>query len=319
MRVMILGATGFIGPAVARRLLANGREPIAVSRSGQSTSPEVQALALDRGDPVAVARAVGAVRPDAVIDLLAMTLQTTAPLLEVLEGETSRYVMASSGDVYRQYACLHRLERAASRIPLPEDADLRARLHPYRADPPRPEGDPRAWMDDYDKIPIEQALALSNLSWSVVRLPMVFGPRDPQRRFAWAIGPMLSGAPQLRVDAGWAIWRSSYGYVDDVAEALALAAIHPAAAGKLFNAGPSVAISHLEWAKDFAEHIGWEGEVHTVPRDEMPDVLRRTFDGLDLSYPLVLDTNAIRATLGYDEVTPLSERLEATVRDERNR
>jgi nucleoside-diphosphate-sugar epimerase len=320
MKVMVLGASGFIGAAVVRRLLAKGHEAVAVSRrGGPARLPGAHELSLDRTDRTAMAQALARLQPDAVIDLLAMTIETTRPLLEVLAGATGRYVIASSGDVYRQYARLHRFETGPSQVPLVESADLRARLHPYRADPRRAKDDPQAWMDEYDKIPIERALARTALSWSVIRLPMVFGPRDRQRRFRWAIGPMLAETPELRIDDGWASWRSTYGYVDDVAEALVLGAVHPAATKKVFNAGPQEVMTHLEWARSFAEHIGWSGKFVTIEREAVPDTLKPTLNGLDLRYPLVLDTSAIRSQLGYEEVTSHGDRLQATVRDERER
>ena len=95
---MVLGATGFIGPAVVERLAALGHEALPVSRLGE--------LRADRNDPAAVARL--AEGTDAVIDLLAMSVETTAPLLDAVAGRTGRYVLASSGDVYGQYAGLHR-------------------------------------------------------------------------------------------------------------------------------------------------------------------------------------------------------------------
>ena len=228
MRIMVLGATGFIGPAVVARLTAMGHQAVAVSRGGGPEAAGVQALSADRNDAAAVARLAAERRLDGVIDLLGFTIANTAPLLAALSGRVGRYVLASSGDVYAQYDGLHR-KGAAPPLPiLDEAAPLRARLHPYRAAPRRPAADPQAWMDDYDKIPIERAaLAAEGLEACVVRLPMVFGPRDRQRRFAWAIAPMLAGEAVIEVDAGWAAWRTSYGFVDDVAQGLALAAAHP--------------------------------------------------------------------------------------------
>jgi nucleoside-diphosphate-sugar epimerase len=312
MKVMVLGATGFIGPAVVARLQARGHEALPVSRHGE--------IRVDRSDPDAMARLAGEQKPDAVIDLLAMTVEGTRPLLDTLAGRTGRYVLASSGDVYRQYGALQRKQPAERLERIPEDAPLRTMLHPYRSEPRRPAEDPQAWMDDYDKIPVERAaLGQAGLPAVVVRLPMVYGPGDRQRRFGWTIGPMLAGRPVIEVDAAWAAWRSSYGYVDDVAHGLALAAVHPAAAGRTYNVGPLEAPDHAGWAARFAQALGWTGELKPIERSAVPVPLRQVLDGLDLTYPLVTDTSRIRSELGYAEATDPDEALRRTIADELSR
>ena len=317
MRIMVLGATGFIGPAVVARLTAMGHEAVAVSRGGGPEAAGVQPVSADRNDAPAVAGLAAERRVEGVIDLLGFTIGNTAPLLAALSGRVGRYVLASSGDVYAQYDGLHR-KGAAPPLPiLDEAAPLRARLHPYRAAPRRPAADPQAWMDDYDKIPIERAaLAAEGLEACVVRLPMVFGPRDRQRRFAWAIGPMLAGEAAIEIDTGWAAWRTSYGFVEDVAQGLALAAAHPRAAGRIYNLGPLEAPDHLAWAGRLAHAIGWRGALRQAPRERVGRALRTALDGLDLSYPMVTDTRRIRAELDYAEVVEADEALARTIADE---
>ena len=219
MNVMVLGATGFIGCPLVRWLADAGHEVPAVSpQGGRASRSGVTATALDRDDPSAIAQAGESWRAEAVIDLLAMTLAATQPLLDALAGRVGRYVMASSGDVYRQYGALHRLESAERPIDrLGEDAPLRTRLHPYRATPPRSADDPAGWMDDYDKIPIEQAVAAPDLPAVVARLPMTHGPatasaaspgRPPMLAGSYpAIEMTPSGPIGARPMATWTMWR----------------------------------------------------------------------------------------------------------------
>jgi nucleoside-diphosphate-sugar epimerase len=311
MRVMVLGATGFIGPHLVARLLARGHEVVAVSRRGP--------VAADRGDPPAIAALAESGRIDAVVDLLAYTLAGTAPLLDALAGRVRRYVLASSGDVYGAYDALHRKEafKSGAAGPLDEEAPLRNRLYPYRTDPPRRPDDPQAWMDDYDKIPIEAAArAQAALEAAIVRLPMVYGPGDKNRRFRWAIAPMRAGAQRIEIDDGWARWRTGYGYVEDVAEGLALAAIHPAAAGRTYNLAPVETPDHLGWAARISELAGWKGELRTVPRDHVPEPLRSVLSGLDLSRPFITDSGRIRRELGFREVADPDSALRRTMDDE---
>jgi nucleoside-diphosphate-sugar epimerase len=313
MRVLVLGATGFIGPPLMRALAALGHDPLGAARRG-AESRALPVLALDRNDAPAVARAVLAEHVGTVVDLLAMTEAATQPLLEALSGRVERYVLASSGDVYRRYGAITRREPdpdPARR--LAEDAPLRSTRFPYRAEPRRPAGDPAAWMDDYDKIPVEQAArAQAGLSAVIARLPMVWGPGDRQGRFAWAIGPMLQNAPRLTMDEAWAAWRTTYGYVEDVAHALALLATHPDAAGT-YNIGAAEAPDHAHWAERFAAVIDWPGGFDPVPRAEVPAPVRARLDAMDLSLPMVTDTSRIRSELGFSEPTDGTDALARTV------
>ncbi len=312
MTVLVLGATGFIGPHVVAALVAAGHETIGASRSGAGPHGAV----LDRRDTAAARALVHARRVTSVVDLLAYTEADTLPLLEALDGEVGRWVMASSCDVYRNYEGLH---RKATPEPiagaLAEDSPLRTLRHPYRAAPRRAADAADAWMDDYDKIPLEAALmARPSLGGAVLRLPMVFGPGDRQRRFRWIVRPMLAGEARLAADPAWLRWRTTYGYVADVAHALATAAVHPAAAGRVFNIGRSDVGDHRDWVERFAAALDWEGKV-TETRAGPGSPLA----GLDLGYPLIADTRAFRDACAWRAPTDFEDALTRTAEDERRR
>jgi nucleoside-diphosphate-sugar epimerase len=170
-------------------------------------------------------------------------------------------------------------------------------------------------MDDYDKIPLEAALvARPSLGGAVLRLPMVFGPADRQRRFRWIVRPMLAGEARLAADAAWLGWRTTYGYVEDVAHALATAATHPAAAGRVFNLGRNDVTDHRDWVERFAAALDWAGEVAEAPAGPTSPLA-----ALDLGYPLIADTGAFRAACGWREPTDFEDALTRTIDDERRR
>jgi len=321
MSVLVLGGTGFIGAPLVRRLVADGVETAVGHRGIGEVPAGAASCVLDRGDPDAVLAAIRDVSATTVIDLLAYTQADTLPLLDALSGRIARYVMASSVDVYANYEGLHRKGRPAPVWDrLTEDAALRETRFPYRLAKPRPPSDPQAWMDDYDKIPLEEAArAATGLEATILRLPMVFGPGDRQRRFSWAIRPMVQGRPRFVIPHPWASWRATVGYVDDVAAGIALAAVHPAAEGETFNLGRANTPTNLAWAATFAEHLGWPGQVHLAHPDVARGALAAAVAGLDLHYPLFVDNAKIRRRLGYCEPTPLEEVLERTVADEMGR
>lgn len=309
MAVLVLGATGFIGPAVVRALDVLGVEVVAASRRGEGQ----HGVAVDRRDTAQVRALVRDRGIHTVIDLLAYTEADTLPLLAALDGEVGRWVLASSGDVYRNYEGLHKGAQPEPWLEaLAETAPLRDGRYPYRTDPLRAAASPDAWMDAYDKIPLEAALrARPGLSGTILRLPMVFGPNDHQRRFRWIIAPMSAGKARITVDPAWAGWRTTYGYVDDVAHALATAAFHAAAPGRTFNIGERDAPDHRTWIGRFADTLGWRGETESVPAPGGSPIA-----ALDLRYPMATDTNAFRDLCDWREPTPLAEALARTAADE---
>ncbi len=281
MRVAILGGSGFIGPHVAAALNTAGHETAILSRTSGA----------DRNDPSTVTRAL--TNTDVLIDMIAYDVATTAPLLDALAGHVGRYVLISSADVYRNYGALHRLENAPAIPLLDEDAPLRTRLYPYRRDPPRAADDPDAWQDAYDKIPIERTVrARTDIATTILRLPMVYGPKDRQQRFRWITQQMRAGA-DIAAPAAWLDWITTYGHVDNVAAAIAHAAAHPAAANATFNIGEEP-VPHRAWIARFAAAAGWRGAV----RDDGAAPIAAMLSTLDLSIPLALDTGRITA-LGF--------------------
>ena len=100
-------------------------------------------------------------------------------LVECSRGIAKRWILISSGDVYRNYDGLRgRSPSPPDPTPLEEDGPLRETRYPYRG-----EGHSFDHAEDYDKIPVEQfAQAQPELPATVLRLPAVYGPGDDQHR-----------------------------------------------------------------------------------------------------------------------------------------
>lgn len=63
-RALVVGATGIVGQAVARRLVDDGWETYGLSRSGTTPHPAVRPVRADLGDPAGLAEALADVGPD---------------------------------------------------------------------------------------------------------------------------------------------------------------------------------------------------------------------------------------------------------------
>jgi nucleoside-diphosphate-sugar epimerase len=170
-------------------------------------------------------------------------------------------------------------------------APLREQLYPYRAQA----GGPEDRLYGYDKIVVER-LARSNarVPVTILRLPMVYGPDDPQDRVGGYVRRLGASGGRLRLNPAEAAWRCTRGYVEDVAWAIRLAALDERAAGEIFNAGEGEALTEHEWISAIAKAARWPGLVISDP-EAPPSV------PVEWGTPMVVDTRHIRQVLGYRE------------------
>ncbi|MEM9670259.1 MAG: NAD-dependent epimerase/dehydratase family protein [Pseudomonadota bacterium] len=315
MKILLLGAGGFIGKAAARECVSRGFDTVCAARTVREKMDGCRWMTCNRGNISEVSKLIRAEAFDAVIDLIAYTAAGTVPLLEALDGQVGRYVLVSSSDVYRNYGLLHRRETGSpDHGMLNEAAPLRASRYPYRTDVPRESVSDNHWMDDYDKIPVEAAVRQMTSDWVICRLPMVYGPGNPQARFAWAIGPMLRDLSVLTVPGSWLDWTTTFGFVDNVGAALVAAAYHKEAKNGTFNLTDNEMPVSLEaWAYRFADAIGWQGELHRVSDPSHP-IEKATAD-LDLSVPLKISGTRFRADTGFKTPICLNGAIERLLAD----
>jgi nucleoside-diphosphate-sugar epimerase len=314
MTVMVLGTGGLIGDAIAQGLMAADVPTLCVSRNSRGPAG-IKTVAGDRRDPQLIASLVAHFEITCIIDVIAYTEAGSLPLFGTLAPCLERYVLISSCDVYQNYGRLHRLDPSAADIGLlDENAPLRASRYPYRGAIMRAPNDPDAWMDHYDKLPLENAVRASFDKWTILRLPMVYGPGDRQHRFRWIIQPLRAGIDELRVPANWLNWVSTYGFSMNIGAAVASAACHPATIKRTFNVTDCSPMSHRQWIERFSSRIGWTGNIRADDDPQSPFAQRLA--SLDLTVPLALDGSALRSIIPGIPVVDLDTALDATIESE---
>ncbi|WP_193610323.1 SDR family oxidoreductase [Nocardioides lijunqiniae] len=95
-RALVVGATGIVGQAVARRLVDEGFETYGLSRSGTTTRPDVRPVRADLGDPAGLAAAVEDVRPELVAITAWTRMDTEAENIRVNGGAVRDLLAALS-------------------------------------------------------------------------------------------------------------------------------------------------------------------------------------------------------------------------------
>lgn len=310
MNVLVIGGTGYIGPYVVERLLAKGCR-VTVLHRGKTNNPlptEVDFLIGERGHLADRRPEFEALKLHAVVDIAPYTEAHANELVSAFRGIAERLAILSSVDVYRAFGVLTgNVDGPPEPDPISEESPLREGFYLY-ADPSKPPDD---FWNLYEKIIVERiVLGQPDWSGSVVRLPMTYGPRDRRQRFVETVRRMAAGRPAVLLAESLSQWVAPRGYVENIAEAVALAAIRPEADGQIFNVADPDPIPEVDWVKSIGAAVGWEGRVEIVPDASMPAALKPEgrFD-----QSMSIDSRKIRSLLGFREVVDLEEGLRRTV------
>jgi nucleoside-diphosphate-sugar epimerase len=318
MRVFVIGGTGFVGPFVVRRLVARGIEVVVFHRGvTRAELPDNVSRWLGDRSRLGEYRAkIEQFEPDVVVDTRPMTGEQALRIVQTVTGIARRIVALSSGDVYRAYGILRRLESGPLEpVPIAEEAPLRTRLYPYRGESPRVADDPMRWVDDYEKILVErEVMADDALPGTILRLPMIYGPGDDQHRLYPYLKRMDDGRPAILIDEAHCCWCWARGYVENVADAIVAAILDDRAAGRVYNVGEPAALTEKAWVEEIATAAGWTGRLVAVASDRLPAKLVQP---LNYKQHLTYDTRRIRSELGYIESVPRYEALRRTIDWER--
>lgn len=312
MKVLVIGGTRFIGRHVTLQLLRQGHE---VSIFNRGITPvdlpaEINRIQGDRQNLKDYQQTFQQIAPDVVIDAISLTEDQAKTTMETFREITERVVVISSQDVYRARDIFWRRETGIiDPVPLTEDAPLRSQLYPYRdvgieLEVPR----------DYDKVLVERVVTSNpSLPWTILRLPMVYGVGDYQHRLYPYIKRMDENRPAIVLEESYAHWRGCYGYVENVAAAIVLAATDRRSTNRIYNVAELSGLSVAEIIKAIGQIVDWHGEIVTVSKTQFPpDTLF-----LNTKQDWQTDSTRIRKELGYVESISQDEALKRTIAWER--
>lgn len=266
MRILVLGGTSFIGRAISRTLIDRGHT-VAICHRGRTEPQELcQAhhIHTDRVNLGAVRDQLAAFSPDALIDTYALTRRDAEIAVDNLPPEVPAVVL-SSQDVYEAFDGFLTGRPVAS-LPLREDSALRTRRYLYGATPPT--GVPA----EYEKIDVEAVWSARGAC--ILRLPMVYGARDPQCREGFVLRRLASGRHAIPVGAGNLLW--SRAHVADIAEVAAMAIEDTSTQGTVMNIAEPTTPTIGQWMSQIASAMNVEIELVQVPEDALPPDLLLT-------------------------------------------
>ncbi len=319
MRILLIGGTGFIGPHIVRELVRQGHDVTVYSR-GISQAPLPEGVGHIAGDRNELQKHLDDFRraaPDVVVDLITSSGRQAQALMDAFRGIARRMVLVSSGDVYRACGILHGSETGPLQaLPLTEESELRTSSNVYRPEVIAQLKKALPWLDDeYDKIPAERTVMSDpQLPGTVLRLPMVYGPRDFAHRLFPYLKRMDDRRPAILIQEDAARWRGPRGYVENVAAAIALATVSENAARQIYNVAEPESFSETEWIAKIAAVVGWNGAVIPVPKEITPPHLRLPYRS---EQHWIYSTAKIREQLGFAERIDPDTALARTIAWER--
>jgi nucleoside-diphosphate-sugar epimerase len=242
MRVLVTGASGFIGRALAPRLLAGGHDVAALVRTAGSEPPGTRPLLGDLGDGDGLTALVAQERPQCVVHLAAeiASQRDAQKVWDVNVAGTARLLAACAG-------------LSAAAVPAPRfvfgstvvTGDAGGAL--LTEDSPLPVQTPYG----RSKQECERLVRESDLPAVILRPSHVYGPGG------WYAHELVARLRQpgrfAVIGSGANLW--DVVHVDDVVEAISLATEH-AAPGSLYHLADDEPITYYDFMALTASTLG---------------------------------------------------------------
>ncbi len=225
-RVLITGASGFVGGRLREALVAEGADVVALRRKGSPPAEAGRSVEGDYSDVEGLAKLVAEERPDYVLHVAGVT-----------KGRT--YDDFRRGNVAPTENLLEALKRAHPAVKRFVHVSSLAAYGPATRERPVVESDPRTPIEFYGKSKLEAEEAVEaqagEVPWTIIRPAAVFGPRDVD-----FLNLFRSAAKGWNLYFGNRDRLMSIIYADDCVRGILEAAVHPGTAGRgYFLADPT--------------------------------------------------------------------------------
>ena len=314
MNILVIGGSGFVGHAIVRALLAEGRVLSLLNRGSRPIAGTTQ-LTADRNDPSALTAALGDRRFDAVVDTNCYTPRQAEILIGALGGRVATAAVITSVAVY---------------------AD-NVRQPPTETEPT---GGASAWADyGRGKTEVEHVYAAGGFAAATaLRPPYICGPNNNLDRETWFFRRILAGRPVLVPGSGDA-W-CQFVHEDDLGTAVCAWLRHPPQGFRAFNVADPQMIATTELVHKLAGAAGREVEIrcvgtangdararewfpfHNVHCTADPTAFSNAFSwapavDLDTRFAEVFKTLSEAGRIPADDWTPLEERILARLNEGR--
>ena len=304
-RILVTGATGFVGRTLVERLGADGRSVRAAVRAESAALPAgVETSRVDDIGPDTDWRAA-LTGVDAIIHLAAR----------------AHVLRDSSTDAYALYRAVNtlgalRLAEAAAAAGVRRFVFLSSvRVHGARSTgAPFTETSPLVAEDPYGRSKADAERGLASLARAgrlepvILRPPLIYGP-GARGNFARLVALVARGVP---LPLGAVRNRRSLIFVGNLVDAIVRSLDHPAAAGETFMVSDGEDLSTPDLVRRIARALGKPARLIPVPTALLRlggAVAGRSDDVARLLDDLVVDSSRIRAQLDWTPPFRLDEAL----------
>ncbi len=282
MRVVVTGASGFIGRALVPALRARGHEVVALDRSVIGDIAGFTGWAAHLAGSDAVAHLAGLAHARRVDEprLRAVNVDAAPALGRAAAAAGARMLLMSSAKV----------------------------LGEETAERPFDDSSPPAPRDPYARAKAEAEAALRavpGLALTVLRPPLVYGP-GVKANFLALMRAVARGWP---LPVAGIENRRSLVYAGNLADAVVCCLESPLAAGKTYGVTDGAPLSTPVLCRAIGDALGRPARLFSFPRallDLVPSARK-------LTRSLVLDDSAIRRELGWAPPYGFAEALRLTV------
>ncbi len=267
MKILIIGGTRFIGKAICEKFISQEHEVILFNRGQTQHSLGVQTIF---GDVEGILNFKDQLLEndfDVVVHCISHTEKHASDLVSIFSNTKTHLIVLSSVDGYEAFQGLNRKEDKAE-LPITEDSLLSSMMY-YWSD----SSTKGLLSEKYDKNLMTEILMVASrtkeLTVTVFRLSMVYGPGDYQypRRHGAFIRRIIDKRKSIIFSDREQCQVYTFGYVENIAAAIAHSLKKSITFGKIYNLGETKARSQRRWAELYAKVANWEFDIHILPEE----------------------------------------------------